>query len=166
MGCAIGDEDAIGTGRDPEPPQPPACAEAVAAVRDADWVVLGPGSWFTSVLTHLLVPEVATALIETRARRVVTLNLAPQPGETSGFSPENHLEVLAAHAPDLRLDVVLADPRSVTDEVALTQVAGDLGATLVIADIGVDDGRPVHDPVKLAAAYGDVFTRGRIGTWR
>src|SRR5262249_29485655 len=50
------------------PPAPPACPEAVAAIRDADWVVLGPGSWFTSVLPHLLVPELADALITTRAR--------------------------------------------------------------------------------------------------
>src|SRR5262249_17284791 len=65
----------------------PACPEAVAAVREADWVVLGPGSWFTSVLPHLLVPELAEALIATPARRLVALNLVPQPGETDGFSP-------------------------------------------------------------------------------
>ena len=96
----------------------------------------------------------------------MTLNLAPQPGETSGFSQENHLEVLGSHAPDLRLDVVLADPRAVTDGAALAHVAESFGAELIITDIGVDDGRPVHDPLKLAAAYDDVFTRGRIGSWR
>jgi len=128
--------------------------------------VLGPGSWFTSVLTHLLVPGLAAAITETSARRLVTLNLAPQPGETAGFAPENLLEVLASHAHELRIDVVLADRRAVTDETVLTQVARSMGAELVVADIGVDDGRPVHDPVKLAAAYEDVFTRGRIDTWR
>ena len=69
------------------PSDPPACPEAVAAIRAADWVVLGPGSWFTSVLPHLMVPELAQVLISTRARRLVALNLAPQPGETEGFSP-------------------------------------------------------------------------------
>src|SRR5687768_2791196 len=63
------------------PQDPPACVEAVAAIRAADWVVLGPGSWFTSVLPHLLVPELAAALRETAGRRCVTLNLGPQPGE-------------------------------------------------------------------------------------
>ncbi len=81
------------------PADPPACPEAVQAIGAADWVVLGPGSWFTSVLPHLLVPELAAALISTRARRLVALNLAPQPGETEGFSPHAHLEVLADHAP-------------------------------------------------------------------
>ena len=62
------------------PPDPPAVPEAVRAVLDADWVVFGPGSWFTSVLPHLLVPELAAALHATGARRLVVLNLAPQPG--------------------------------------------------------------------------------------
>ena len=53
------------------PPEPPACPEALAAVRAADWVVLGPGSWFTSVLPHLLVPDLAAALQGTSARRVL-----------------------------------------------------------------------------------------------
>ena len=67
------------------PPDPPAVPEAVRAVLDADWVVFGPGSWFTSVLPHLLVPELAAALHATGARRLVVLNLAPQPGETAAF---------------------------------------------------------------------------------
>ena len=72
------------------------------AILDAEWVVLGPGSWFSSVLPHLLVPELAKALISTPARKIVALNLAPQPGETADFSPEAHLDVLAAHAPELQ----------------------------------------------------------------
>src|SRR5437660_103534 len=97
------------------PADPPACPEAVQAIGAADWVVLGPGSWFTSVLPHLLVPELRDALVTTGARILVNLNLTAQPGETTGFSPEQHLEVLAAHAPDLKLDVVLADRPSVPD---------------------------------------------------
>jgi uncharacterized cofD-like protein len=136
-----------------EPESPRACPEALAAVASADWVVLGPGSWFTSVIPHLLVPELRSALVRSTARKVVTLNLEPQAGETDGFSPETHLEVLAAHAPDLRLDVVLADGSSVVDERQLRKVAGSLGARLVVADVAADDGSPRHDPVKLAAAY-------------
>ena len=136
-----------------EPHDPPACPEAVAAVDEADWVVLGPGSWFTSVIPHLLVPDLRTALTETSARVAVTMNLEPQTGETDGFTPEQHLEVLAAHAPGLRVDVVLADPRSVDEEAGLRDAAKELGAELVLADVGADDGSPRHDPVKLADAY-------------
>jgi uncharacterized cofD-like protein len=143
------------------PEQPPACVEALAAVRAAEWVVLGPGSWFTSVLPHLLVPDLARALVETTARRLVVLNLEAQPGETDGFSPETHLEVLAAHAPQLKIDVVLADPGTVADRGQLERVTASYGARLVLAPVGAADGAPRHDPSRLAAAYADVFAHDR-----
>jgi uncharacterized cofD-like protein len=140
------------------PADPPACPEAVQAIGAADWVVLGPGSWFTSVLPHLLVPELATALVETRARRLVALNLAPQPGETEGFSPHAHLEVLADHAPDLAIDVVLADRAAAAGSTTeLEKAAGLLGARLVLADLAVGDGSPRHDPRRLAGAFAQLF---------
>ena len=141
-----------------EPADPPACPEALRAVADADWVVLGPGSWFTSVIPHLLVPELRRALVDSPARKVVTLNLEPQEGETDGFAPETHLEVLAEHAPDLRLDVVLVDHRSVVEHDQLAAVVGSLGARLVVADLAVADGTPRHDPVKLSNAYAGFIT--------
>ena len=141
-----------------DPEDPPACPEAIAAVADADWVVLGPGSWFTSVIPHLLLPELRRALVQSSARTVVTLNLEPQAGETDGFAPETHLEVLAEHAPDLRLDVVLVDHRSVVEHDQLAAVVGSLGARLVVADLAVADGTPRHDPVKLANAYAGFIT--------
>jgi uncharacterized cofD-like protein len=149
-----------------EPAAPVACEDAVTAVRAADWIVLGPGSWFTSVLPHLLVPDLARALVETSARRVLTLNLSAQPGETSGFSPGEHLDVLARHAPDLRLDTVIADGGSVPDVDALRAAAAALGAELVLAPVAVEDGTPRHDPVRLATAYNQVFGRGSIPAWR
>ncbi|HEY7145616.1 MAG TPA: uridine diphosphate-N-acetylglucosamine-binding protein YvcK [Streptosporangiaceae bacterium] len=140
------------------PADPPACPEAVAAVGAADWVVLGPGSWFTSVLPHLLVPELAQALVTTRARRLVALNLAPQPGETEGFSPQTHLEVLADHAPGLTVDVVLADRAAVSAAAAeLEKAVGLLGGRLVLADLAMGDGSPRHDPRRLAGAFAQIF---------
>jgi uncharacterized cofD-like protein len=138
---------------DLSPTNPPACPEALAAVAEADWVVLGPGSWFTSVIPHLLVPDLRRALVTAPARRAVTLNLAPQTGETDGYSPEAHLEVLGTYAPELKLDVVLADEQAVTDLAGLRAAAASFGAELVVADVAADDGTPRHDPVKLANAY-------------
>jgi len=144
------------------PDDPPACPEAVQAVLDADAVVLGPGSWFTSVLTHLLIPELREALVKTAARKVVTLNLAAQAGETEGFSPETHLEVLAAHAPELVLDVVLADEggpldrrglMSSTQREALEDAVRSAGGRLVLAPLSLGDGTARHDPRRLAEAY-------------
>ncbi len=142
-----------------EPAAPTACPEAVAAVLDADVVVLGPGSWFTSVLTHLLVPGLRDALVQTSARVVVVLNLSAQAGETEGYSPEAHLEVLAAHAPELTVDVVLADPDAVPDPRALMDAAA--GAELVLAPVSRGDGTPRHDPDLLADAYRAVLAPAR-----
>jgi uncharacterized cofD-like protein len=140
------------------PANPPACPDAVDAIGKADWVVLGPGSWFTSVLPHLLVPELAEALVGTRARRLVALNLAPQPGETAGFSPHAHLEVLADHAPALTVDVVLADREATRGATAeLEKAASLLGARLVLADLAMGDGSPRHDPRRLAGAFAQIF---------
>ena len=151
-----------------EPPEPPACGEAVQAVMESDWVVLGPGSWFTSVIPHLLVPEMAKAITGARARRAIALNLSPQPGETDGFSPETHLEVLAAHAPDLELDVVIADERMVTPgSGSLRDAAAGFGAELIVADVARDDGTPRHDPTRLGAVYAEIFRRsGKDEAWR
>ena len=143
------------------PHDPPACDEAVAAVRAADWVVLGPGSWYSSVLVHLLVPRLAQALHETTARRCVTLNLSPD-AETSGLTAVDLLDVLHKHAPALRIDVVLADPSAVEDVDEAERAAESLGARLVMRQVALGDGTAQHDALRLAAAYRDVFD-GVIG---
>jgi uncharacterized cofD-like protein len=145
-----------------DPADPCVCQEAVAAVLEADLVVLGPGSWFTSVVPHLLVPALREALERTQALKVVTMNLVPQPGETHGFTPQNHLEVLATYAPDLRIDAVVADRARVPDPAGLAEVAADLGAALHLAEVADPSQVGVHSPLALAAAYEQVWRRGRI----
>ena len=126
------------------------------AVLDADWVILGPGSWFTSVMPHLMVPALRAALHDTHARRLLTLNVEHS-GETAGFSAANHLEVLADHAPRLRLDAVLADPGAVDDEEALRTAAARLGADVVVAPVAKRRHPGHHDSLRLAAAYRDIL---------
>jgi len=133
-----------------DPGDPPATPDAVRAVLEADWVFLGPGSWFTSVIPHLCVPELRAALTTTSARIVVVLNLAEQAGETSGFGAADHLSVLLQHAPDLAVHAVLAD-ESTDDLASLAEVVDALGARLVVDRLAVDDGSPRHDPDRLAA---------------
>jgi uncharacterized cofD-like protein len=139
------------------PPDPPGCPEALAAVADADWLVFGPGSWFSSVIPHLLVPELRDAILESPARRMVTLNLSAEGGETEGFSPEMHLEVLSVYAPELTLDVVVADRDSVPDVTLLNRTAADFGANLLVSDVALGDGSARHDPERLAKAYATAF---------
>lgn len=136
-----------------DPADPPACPEAVEAVLDADWVVIGPGSWFTSVMPTLLVPQLRDALIATTAQRALVLNLVEQVGETEGLSPVDHLEVLNAHAPDLRIDAVIADAHVRDQSGALQSVARQLGAHLVTADVARSPGSDQHDPGRLSEAF-------------
>lgn len=139
-----------------DPSDPPAAKEALAAIQRADWVVLGPGSWYTSVIVHLLVPELAEAIIATPAKRLVTLNLASD-RETTDLSTVDHLTVLAKHAPGLWLDAVLVDPTAIDDKDALVAATARLGAELYIRDIAEEPGSPHHDPTKLAAAYREIL---------
>lgn len=143
-----------------EPGAPAVCETAVEAVQAADLVVLGPGSWFTSVVPHLLVPQIRDALVTTGAVRVLTLNLAPQPGETHGFSAVDHVEVLLSYAPDIRFDAVIADASLADDRLA--EAAAALGAELVQGPL-VRTGDPHrHSTIALASAYARAWERGRI----
>jgi len=143
------------------PDDPPVSADAVAAIRDADMVVLGPGSWFTSVLPHLMVPALCDALVDTEARVIVVLNLEEQAGETGGFGPADHLAVLTEHAPDLQVYAVLADRGVPADELAeLQEVVDASWARLFVDDVAVGDGTARHDPRKLASAYSRILAEG------
>ena len=155
-----------------EPKNPQVCEQAVAAVRNADFVVLGPGSWYTSVLTHFQVPQMAQALHETTAARVLVINLRPQSGETEGYSAASYLEVLAKSYPDFKVDVVLADVNHVGQDSpknaeSLQELATDSGARLVLAPLAKVNGpSDQHDPTLLASAFGSIFTHGRISPWQ
>ncbi len=133
------------------PAAPPACAEAVAAVRAADWLIFGPGSWYTSVIPHLLVPDLRAAIAGSPGRRMVALNLAAEK-ETAGLSHSDHVAVLRAYMPELTVDVVLADGTAVGDPDPVRRAAESLGARLVLAPLAVADGDPRHDPAAFAAA--------------
>lgn len=142
-----------------DPPSPPACPEALLAVEEADAIVLGPGSWYTSVIPHLAIPELAKAITDSPARRIVVLNLNPQPGETTGFAAHTYLDVLVNFLPDLRLDTVIADRNHVEDRAALERSAAELGAAVFLTDVAKagSEHAGIHDSERLAAAFGTVL---------
>jgi uncharacterized cofD-like protein len=142
-----------------DPPSPEACPESVEAIMTADWVFLGPGSWYTSVIPHLMVPRLREALVATSARLVVVLNLEPQEGETPGFGPEDHLAALFEHAPDLKIHTVLADRASVGHADVLERVVSEAGAELVLADVADEGASDRHDHARLAAAFEAIVSR-------
>jgi uncharacterized cofD-like protein len=138
------------------PPGAPACAAAVDAVREADVVVLGPGSWFTSVIPHLLLRELGRALSSTQARVIVTLNLVPQAGETDEYAPHELLRLLRVHAEPfggLRIHTVVADVDAIPDAKQLQTYTREIGARLVLSKLAADDSAEQHDPKRLSEAF-------------
>ena len=132
-----------------EPRAPRANRDAVQAILDADQVVLGPGSLFTSLIATILVPGIRKAVQETRARKVFVCNARMQKGETEGLDAAAHVESLLAHAGARTVDVVVVQsPVVPVDGVALDAVAS-LGVRAVEADVASESG--AHDPERLAA---------------
>jgi len=137
-------------------------AEAARALLDADMIVLGPGSLFTSVLPNLLVEGIADALRRTRALRVYVCNLAAEQGETDEFRVEDYVTALHRHLGDGLIDVVLVNR---TDAVAPRSdgVSPEVGALpedgirVAYADM-IDRASPrYHDPARLAAALIELY---------
>lgn len=150
------------------PTDPPACPEAVDAISEADVIVLGPGSWYTSVIAPLLVPGLTEAIKRSDARLVLVLNLIPQTGETPNFTPQHHLEVLAEQVPGLDVDIVVADPRGIRDKPALESSCSSSQTAVMMRQVASAQGwrNGVHDPDLMAAAFAEIIGRGRISTWR
>lgn len=141
-----------------DPPAARAYPPALRAIFQADLVVLGPGSLYTSILPNLLIGDLAEALLHCRAKVVYICNLATQPGETDDYTVADHVNALRRHVAGKCLDVVLANDNFTipsdrgggnTQFVSLGPVEG---ARLVTADL-VDESRPWrHDSQKLASA--------------
>jgi uncharacterized cofD-like protein len=154
-----------------EPSRPPAYPEAISAILDADLVVIGPGSLYTSVLPNLLVPDITAALAATRAPVVYVANVATQPGETDGYGLEQHVAAIRAHLPEDILDLVLANDNLAFDvpaDAGVTAVRPDLsdsgagrGLGLLTADVVNARSTTHHDPEKLASAVTDLLRRLR-----
>lgn len=141
-----------------EPAGAPACIEALEAIDLADWVILGPGSWYTSVLPHLLLPEMRSAIASTTAKKLLTMNLSTNTDETGGMDAVAHLEVLAKYAPEVKFDAIIADETKIGNPERFELAAQKLGARVFFGRVGLSDGRAIHDPLRLAAAYHEVFT--------
>lgn len=94
-----------------DPPDPPACPAALAAVDGADQIVLGPGSLYTSVLAATAVPGLRDAIEDSGAQLVYLCNLRPQAGETAGYTVADHVRALHRHG--VRPDLIVYDPAGV-----------------------------------------------------
>lgn len=141
-----------------EPADADSCPQALEAIDAADAIVLGPGSWFTSLMPHVLLPAQRARVESAPGQRILVLNLDPQVGETGDFSPAEHIEAIATHAPGLKFDTVIADRRHMGDVIArenLRTACRTWGAQVHEVDVAGQGDR--HDPVKLAHIFGTVL---------
>ncbi|MCC7022190.1 MAG: YvcK family protein [Thermomicrobiales bacterium] len=154
------------------PPNPAAYRPAVSAILQADLIVLGPGSLYTSILPNLLVPDIVRAIRASTAPKVYVINVATQTGETDHFTALDHVRVIDQHLGPGVLDAVLvnsnpASAEAIGPELTIDPVLPDSLERLeprirVIARDIVNSENPLrHDPAQLAAALLEVAT----GQW-
>lgn len=139
--------------------------EAIAAIKAADMITVGPGSLYTSLLPPLLVSGIARAVSESNATKVFICNLMTQPGETDGLSARRHLEIVRDYLSDLFFDFIVVNNRSITETQAEKYrlegaeqigVHGSIedtkinGTSVIHKDILAADDLVRHDPSKLA----------------
>jgi uncharacterized cofD-like protein len=154
-----------------DPAQAEPLDEVVAAIRDADAIVLGPGSLFTSIIPNVLVNRVAREIANAHAVKMYVCNVMTQPGETDGMSAADHVEALIAHAGERIFDYVLLNDEMPSRLIAMYAEEGQVPVSpdpVEVARLGVE---PVcagiiseretvrHDPDKLAAVVVSIIDR-------
>ena len=149
------------------PPDPRAHSDAIKAIQEADLLILGPGSLFTSIVPNLLVRDVANAVAQASALKMYVCNVAGEPGETEGYSIVDHLNVIRHYAGESSVDVVIANNNlpQLDGQGKLELIPPKAGwedrATYVPADV-IDENNPSrHDPVKLALAISETYRKHR-----
>lgn len=133
------------------PAAPMVPAETVAAIDEAEMVVLGPGSWYTSVLTHFKVKPVADALVRAGSRCVLVLNVGHDDEETAGTGRADDVRALQRLAPDFAPRTVLVDVGH-QDEPGLADAVETWGAELAVAALRDPSGAAAHSPDALRSA--------------
>ena len=158
------------------PERPPALEPALEAIREADMLILGPGSLYTSIIPNLLVDGIAGAVADTSAMKIYVGNVMTQEGETEGYTCSDHIRAIFQHSlPGLFSLCLVNDadfPAEVLDRYAkegaepLAVDAGacaELGVEVVSRPVSlVQDGHIRHDPDKLAQALLELHARQRV----
>jgi uncharacterized cofD-like protein len=153
-------------------PEAVALPQALEAIANADCVVIGPGSLYTSLIPVLLTAGLAEAVARSRARVVLVMNLMTEPGETDGYGAREHLLALRAHAPGLRVHDVILNSAPLAEPVRRRYAAQGaqplpvepealvaLQCRVCVADVLAAGPEVRHDAHKLARAILDLAAR-------
>lgn len=159
--------------------------ETLEAIGHADLITIGPGSLYTSIIPNLLVDDIVEAIAGSSAVKVYVSNIMTQPGETDGFSLEDHLSVLSEHSHGLGPDWVLVNSTSISEELRAryladgsiqvgidesagrraTRIAPASGNSRIIGrDLLSESGFVRHDPQKLARALLEIYGSARLSS--
>ena len=151
------------------PANPQAHPEAIRAIEDADLVVIGPGSLFTSIVPNLLISDISAALADSPAFKIYVCNVAEEPAQTEGYSVQDHLRVVQHYGGEHAVDAVLANnnvPEGLTpaglDFIQANQPWNE-DVLLVEADSIDNDHTGRHDSIKLSNTIAEAYReyRGR-----
>jgi uncharacterized cofD-like protein len=141
------------------PENPESTKEAIDAIAQAEWITFGPGSWFSSVMPHVLLQEQARAIAQSSAKKIMIFNL-PEPeaaDEFAGSSLEEHLRFLLQHFPDsgagLEIDYAIADRAAIALDSELQAMVEGLGGKLIVADVAEAPGSYHHSVEKLRSVF-------------
>ena len=149
------------------PENPSALPVALRAISEADWITVGPGSWFSSVLPHFLVREQLDALTKSSAKKIIILNLDSHPDakadEFAGYTPIEHLEMIREYAPAMQIHHVLADQYELGDSQRLQLLVESFGGTLHVADLRESPGSLHHDVEKLTSVLSHIMGQSLVG---
>ncbi|MCH8224908.1 MAG: YvcK family protein [Chloroflexi bacterium] len=149
------------------PADAPVHPDAAKAIKEADLIILGPGSLFTSIVPNLLVRDLAAALAGASGLKMYVCNVAEEPGQTTGYSVLDHLNVVRHYAGDDSVNIVIANDNGLQDREppspslipARTNWQDDI--VCIWADV-IDEEIPTrHDPVKLAATVASTYQKHR-----
>ncbi len=152
------------------PEKPKAIPAAVDAILNADAVVLGPGSLYTSILPNLCVPDIAAAVRSSKAKKIYICNVMTQPGETDGYSVSDHISAIDKQIGESVIDFVIANGGDVDTEILQRYAAvgsypvridkkkiHHSGVTLISADLVDKSTGATHDTKKLADVLFDLI---------
>jgi uncharacterized cofD-like protein len=149
------------------PENPTALPAALTAISEAQWITVGPGSWFSSVLPHFLVREQLDALVKSSGKKIIILNLDSHPDanadEFAGYTPIEHLEMLREYAPTMRIDHVLVDQYELRDSQRLQLLVESFGGDLHVADLRKSPGSLHHDVEKLFSVLSHIMGQSLVG---
>lgn len=146
------------------PEDAPAHPDAVRAILEADMIILGPGSLYTSVLPNLLVHGIRRSILASGATKVYVCNVATQHGETDGFDVADHLHAIEEHVGKGFLHYLLANdnlggslPEAAESAPVRLDSAINNGIRLTEADVVSEENRYHHDSAKLARALMRIY---------